>query len=161
MFSNLCHKIIDPITLNISIKLAHDTVPVAYRLFLWNFRNILPFCKNCMQRRKEETVTHCFWECPTVQSAKLWLQKALKILCNFDVLVEIVRFGNLPNTIPRPDFTIILLTEYRYAVWISRCRVRIDNSTPHTEIVLKSLLSRINNRIIIDKYRLSLIDFTN
>lgn len=160
VFSNLCHKVIDPITLNISFKLAHDVVPVAYRLFLWNFRNILPFCKNCTHRRIEETVEHCFWECPTVQLTKLWLIKAITLLCDVNISIEILRFGNLPDTISRPDLAIYLLAEYRYAVWIARCRVRMDNSLPDARIIFKNFLSRINNRIIIDKNRLSLNDFT-
>ena len=150
---------IDPTTLNISFKLAHDVVPVAYRLFLWNFRNVLPFCKNCLTKRIEETVMHCFWECPIIQLTKTWLQKAIKSLCDFDISCEIVRFGNIPRNISRPELALYFLSEFRYAVWISRCKVRLDNCQAHAGTIHKIFLSRINNRIICDKNRLSIQDF--
>ena len=159
VFSNLCNKMIDPTTLNISFKLAHDVVPVAYRLFLWNFRNVLPFCKNCLTKRIEETVMHCFWECPTIQLTKMWLQKAIKSLCDFDISCEIVRFGNIPRNISRPELALYFLSEFRYAVWTSRCKVRLDNCQAHAGTIHKIFLSRINNRIICDKNRLSTQDF--
>ena len=160
VFLNLCNKIIDPTTLNISFKLAHDVVPVAYRLFLWNFRNLSPFCKNCFPKRIEETVTHCFWDCPTIQPTKMWLLKTIKSLCDFDLTIEIVRFGNFSNNSSRPDLALYFLSEFRYAVWILRCKVRLENSPPHAGAILKFFLSRINNRIICDKNRLNVENFT-
>ena len=159
VFSNLCNKIIDPTTLNISFKLAHDVVPVAYRLFLWNFRNVLPFCKNCLTKRIEETVIHCFWDCPIIQITKRWLQKAIKRLCDLNLTSEIVRFGNLPKNTSRSDLALYFLSEFRYAVWISRCKVRLDNSQPQAEMIHKVFLSRINNRIVCDKNRLNTDNF--
>ena len=159
VFSNLCHKVIDTLTINTSFKLAHDIIPVAYKLYVWNFRNILPFCKNCSPRQIPETVTHCFWECPVIQPAKKWLERTLKSICDLNITSEIVRFGNLHDNISRQDLAIYLLTEFRYVVWISRCRVRLDNSKPAAEIVMKGLHARINNRIFVDKNRLSPSEF--
>ena len=159
VFSNLCHKVIDPFTLDISFKLAHDIVPVGYRLYLWNFRNVEPFCKNCLPLHVHETVMHTFWECPTVQPSKLLLIKVLESLCDINLTCEIVRFGNFSQNSSRKDLALLFLTEYRYAVWIARCRVRIDNTKPLAEIVLRNFLSRLNNRIIIDYNRLNDADF--
>ena len=159
VFSNLCHKTIDTFTINTSFKLVHDIIPVAYKLYTWNFRNILPFCRNCSPKQIHETVTHCFWECPVIQPARHWLERTLMSICDLNLSCEIVRFGNFSDSISRPDLAIYLLTEFRYAVWITRCRVRLDNVRPAAEAVLKFMHARINNRIIVDKSRLSPPEF--
>ena len=161
VFTNLCHKIIDPVTINISFKLAHDIAPVAYRLYIWNFKNVIRYCKNCPPTYIDETVYHAFWECPTIQPAKTWLQKVLKSLCDITLTSDIVRFGNFSKNVSRKDLAMFFLTEYRYSVWISRCRVRIHNTKPSAEIVKNAFLSRVNNRIILDHTRLDRTKFNN
>ena len=78
---------------------------------------------------------------------------------NLKLSLEIVRFGNISDTISRQDLAIYLLAEFRHAVWISRCRVRIDNAKPAAETVIKSMHARIINRIIVDKSRLGPCEF--
>ena len=79
--------------------------------------------------------------------------------CDLSLSCEIVRFGNFSDVISRQDLAIYLLAEFRYAVWISRCKVRLDNAKPAAESVIKCMHARINNRIIVDKSRLGTYEF--
>ena len=161
VFSNLCNKIIDPLTLNTSFKLAHDVFPVAWRLRMWDFKHISPYCKNCRPRNLYETVTHTFWDCPTVHLAKLWLQKVFKSVCDIKLTNEIVRFGNVSKNTSNKDLAMFFLCEYRQAVWNFRCKVRMYNAEPLAETVEKMFLAKVNNRIIVDHSRLNCTAFNN
>ena len=56
---------------------------------------------------------------------------------------------------------MFFLTEYRYSVWIARCKVGMTNTKPSAEIVKNTFLSRVNNRIIVDNIRLERTQFIN
>ena len=160
VFSNICHKIVDSNVINVSFKIAHDIIPVNDRLHSWNIYKVQPFCKSCLPKRTREDTIHCFWDCPTIQLAKIWIQKAFRLICNITLTAEIVRFGDLPAHISRKDLAIYFLSEFRYAVWVSRCKYTMDNHfKPTQDTVLQMFISRVNNRIIIDKCRLSQSEF--
>ena len=161
VFANLCNKVIDPVVLNVSFKLAHDIIPVAYKLNSWNFFQVQPHCKNCLPKRINETITHCFWECKTILPAKCYVQKTLTSKCNIDLTSEIVRFTTIPNHTVNKDLAVLILTEYRYSVWNCRCKVQIENKNPLAKSVLELLLARLNNRLVLDFNRFNIIQFTN
>ena len=140
--------------------MAHDIIPVAYKLNSWHFFRVQPYCKNCLPRLVNETVAHCFWECKTIFPAKRYVQKALKSKCDMNLTSDIIRFSNLPDDTVNKDLALLFITELRYSIWICRCRVRIDNTNPLSKLILEMLMSRLNNRLILDFHRLDLTKFT-
>ena len=58
VFKDLACTALDPTTLNVCFKLAHDVLPVAYKLYLWNYP-VVRFCLMC--HTQCETVEHLFY----------------------------------------------------------------------------------------------------
>ena len=158
VFKDLACTSLDPTTLNVCFKLAHDVLPVAYKLYLWNYP-VVRFCLMC--HTQCETVEHLFYFCPFVRPARdlmfSWVHKVSSMVPT----METIRFGPLGADTTCRTTTLVLLAEYRYAVWVCRNKVRFDKKRPVSQEITRYLMARLVNRIHVDRRRLPPDKFAN
>ena len=159
-FANVFDKCIDPSTLNVTFKLAHDALPVAYRLHAYG----MPIDKNCSLCKKEaETVQHLFYYCTQVHKARQLLTKCFRAIIAKGASPEAIRFSILDETIDQMNrkTVLILLSEYRYVIWHMRNLARFEKKNTNSDQVYSLLINRLKFRILTDNSRLPLQAFDN
>lgn len=161
VFSNLCNPVLDPGTITTSFKLAHDVLPVAYRLYLFG----MSVCKMCSFCKKEvETVEHLFYFCSFVQKTKHFLALWFKTIGNMGISLECVRFSVFTHdalSIRNKNALLVLLSEYRFAIWLCRNKARFDNKKIDSIEIAAHFLARIKIRLWTDFQRMSNFNFTS
>ena len=76
-----------------------------------------------------------------------WVHKASGITPT----VEVIRFGPLGADIAARATTLVVLAEYRYAVWVCRNRVRFDKKRAASTDIAQCLMARMINRFHVDR----------
>ena len=108
-----------------------------------------------------ETVEHLFYFCPFVRPARdlmfSWVHKVTSMVPT----METIRFGPLGADTTCRTTTLVLLAEYRYAVWVCRNKVRFDKKRPVSQEITRYLMARLVNRIHVDRRRLPPDKFAN
>ena len=158
VFQDLSHPAIDPATVNVSFKLSHDVLPVAYKLYLWNYPRVVKFCLMC-NSGECETTEHLFFHCSYVEEARDLLGNWLYKTSDIGLTSELIRFGPGDNNIPSRATALILLSEYRYAIWVCRNRVRFDKKRALAADFTGQLVARVTRRLHADHARLSATKF--
>ena len=157
-FRDLKCKHLDPLTLNVCFKLCHDVLPVAYRLFLWNY----PVAKYCSFCRTEcETEDHLFYSCSYVYAIKNTVSTLIEKVSNLTLTTQVIRFGPLSKNVQFRSTALILLSEYRYAIWTCRNRARFDKKQVLPMEISQYFCARLSNRIHVDQRRLPPDRFTH
>jgi exonuclease III len=152
VFSDVSNGALDPATINVSFKIAHDVLPVAYRLYCYN----MPVIKWCSFCKKEiETVEHLFYYCPLVQQCKQYLAQWFKDIGNVGISLICIRFSSFNHKICKicHEVLLILLAEYRFAIWQSRNKARFDNKQIKAKDIAACYLTRVRNRVTTDFHR--------
>ena len=158
VFRNIRDPFLDPLTLTINYKLAHDVVPVAYTLYL---RNITPH-KLCSFCNKEcETVEHLFYFCPFIKESRQYLSIWFKEIAGFDVSPTSVRFSIFSQNVQLKCIQkmLFLLSEFRYSVWFQRNKARFDQKHVTSQQITGLFLYRIKSRVFVEYARLSRLEF--
>ena len=160
VFKNASHSKVDPSLKNVTFKLMHDVLPVAYQLSLYFTTPVDPFCFWC--RIEHETVEHLFYYCPLVKPTRQYLDLWVREITGISLNLELVRFSFYKDLISKTarEALLILLGEYRAVVWNYRNRVRIDNVNPNYLVMQKMFLNKIKLRIRCDFYRLNVFSFS-
>ena len=76
-----------------------------------------------------------------------WVHK----VSNMDPTVETIRFGPLGADTRCRTTTLVFLSEYRYAVWVCRTKVRFVKRQPVSKEITHYLMARLVNRIHVDR----------
>ena len=161
VFSTLCNRFLDPLTLNVSFKLAHDILPVAYPMYLFHMP-VNQFCSFC--KKEMETVLHLFYYCSFVQMCKRFLIRWFRDLGNIGLTPECIRFSVFRSSLSshaRKSALIVMLTEYRLSIWNCRNKARFDKKHMRPVDIAAYFLSRIRKRLWVDFYRLSRDSFVS
>ena len=160
VFTNVSDQCIDPLCINVTFKLAHCVLPVAYRLHSFG----IPIDKLCSFCKCEiETNEHLFMFCPYVQLCKRYLASWLKNVCDCGLSAEVIIFSYFRKQIPKCSLktALIILSEYRNSIWTIRNKTRYDRKI-HTSLDIASLFTkRIKYRMYIDFNRLDCTTFHN
>ena len=160
VWKNLYNSCIDPDVRNVSWKICHDVLYVNYFLFNKNISKdkFCPLCGNV------ETVSHLFLECKFVKPlVKIILSFLRELSANQIKFSEYVfKFSLLPQ-IPKleREICLILLSEFRYAIWINRNLKKHENKNVTPYNLTFQFLNKIKFRILIDRSRLSIESFIN
>lgn len=145
----------DPITTNVSFKLAHDVLPVAYRLYMYN----MPVCKMCSFCKHDiETVEHLFYFCPYVQMTKKFLARWFKTIDGRGISLECIRFSVFSHdalSIACKKILLVILSEYRFSIWLCRNKVRFDHKRMRSIDIAAHFLARIKIRLWTDFKRMT------
>jgi hypothetical protein len=165
VFSDLKCPHLDPTTVDVSYKLAHNVLAVAYRLYQLNYPSVVKFCLMCNAGKVPtgpcETVEHLFFHCSFVETARNLLARWLSKVSSLTLTPEIVRFGPTCRDITNRSTVLVLLAEYRYAIWICRNKVRFDKKQPCASDFTRYFITRVHNRIHVDLFRLPQVAFTD
>ena len=158
VFSNLTSKVLDPVVVDVSFKLCHDVLPVAYRLHCFQ----MSVCKECSFCQKEvESVEHLFYYCTFVQQCKMFLSDWFREILEQGMSLEAIRFSVFRGRVRKDvkDVMLMLLSEYRYAVWMCRNKCRFDNKVLRPKDVTVAFLARVRLRLMLEFARLSEVAF--
>lgn len=114
-----------------------------------------------MCREDCETTEHLFYDCSFVEPARQLLAEWLDAACDLTLSFKVIRFGPLNENVSMDvrNTALVLLSEYRYAIWICRNRVRFDKKVPAVAEFLNFFRSRVVTRIHVDHRRLPLDRF--
>ena len=158
IFKNLTNKILDPVVLDVSFKICHDVLPVAYRLHCFQM-SVAKECSFC--GRDIETIEHLFYYCPFVQQSKMFLADWFREILEQGMSLEAIRFSVFRGRVRKEerDVMLMLLSEYRYAVWMCRNRCRFDNKVSRVKDVTVAFLARIRVRLMVEFARMSEVAF--
>ena len=160
VFENIGNKSIDPLTINVTFKLAHGILPTAYRLhsFGINIDKMCTFCKN-----ENETVEHLFYYCKQIQDCKKILASWFANVSKSGLSRTSVLFSSFSNKFDKNTVNtiMIILSEYRYCIWTMRNKMRFDRKTVVSKDIALYFFNRIKCRIILDMHRLSITEFYN
>jgi hypothetical protein len=158
VFRNLTNRVIDPCVLNVSYKLAHNVLPVAYVLDKYG----MTVCKYCSFCKKEcETVEHLFFYCPFVQTCKYLIDNIFSDVDAGKFCLDHVKFSAFSSSVfgKSKDTLLVCLSEYRYSIWFCRNLVRFDKKRLTQDDVYRFFLSRLRNRILVDFHRMPRFNF--
>ena len=158
LFLDLKCPMIDPITISVTYKLLHNALPTGYNLRHWNIPAVGP-CLYCTP--SFETEEHLFFQCTLVCTAKNWIQNVCFNFFEIDIKQKEIVKGLFDSDVSHRNLALFLLAEYRFAVWSCRNKWRFGHKEQKKNDVLYLLKNRINNRMLIDKKRLSSADFVN
>ena len=158
VFENVCNKNLDPTTVNVTFKLAHGILPVAYRLhsFGINIDKMCTFCKN-----EFETVDHLFFFCRHIQDCKKILASWFFNVSNCGISKFAVLFSSFSNQFEKNvlNTIMILLSEYRHCIWTMRNKMRFERKHYNAKDIAIYFFNRIKCRILVDMKRLGIVAF--
>ena len=157
-FVNIINKNIDPLAINVTFKMCHNVLPVAYRLHRFGIRidKMCTFCK-----RDIETVEHLFYFCSFIQDIKKTLSKFFSKIGGIGFSLDAVRFSIFDKKVTKYHLNtfLIILSEYRHAIWTMCNKIRFEKNNLTKENVLNFFRNKIQCRIQIDFQRLDCYEF--
>lgn len=157
---------LDPFDRNLTWRLIHGVLPVKVKMAGIG----MPVSLACPHCNATETLSHAFYECPTIKP--LWdhvlgffnrlgyprgdfpiygteVDKINKIIFN------IIRYDGSPSS----KLSLILIYTLRFVIWQVRNEVLHERKTYRTINILEKFLNLIKMRIKVDFYRLNLDTF--
>ena len=152
VFKSVFNRCIDPVTFTVSYKLAHDVLSVAYKLCALEMK-IDRRCSFC--KKDAETISHLSYYCTHIHMSKHFLTKCFKTIAGTGFHQDSIRFSLLNSSIDplKTNTLLILLSEYRYSIWIHCNLARFDQKHVQPIQILAHLLARIKLRITLDYSR--------
>ena len=158
-FSNVTNKHIDPLALDVTFKMCHNVLPVAYRLHRFGI-NIDKMCSFC--KKDIETVDHLFFYCIKVQKCKRILASCFLDIGEIGISPNTVMFSVFEKIFPSHilNTLIVILSEYRSTIWKCRNKTRYDKNTHHEMDLANCFINKLKFRITVDFHRFCLYDFS-
>ena len=156
IFESMNKSLIDPIALNITFQLIHGVVPVAYTIHRWG-GNINPNCLLCSECR--ETIEHLFLDCTMNHLAKHFLIHVCYTALGHRITNDDIRYGVTATNSEYKKQILLLISEYRFAVWLARNRWRYDQKAQGFRDSLYTMKRRLQLRLQADHIRLKQMIF--
>ena len=158
VFENICNKNLDPATINVTFKLAHGILPVAYRLHSFGI-NIDKMCTFC--KKEIETVDHLFLYCKHIQDCKKILASWFYNVSNYGISKFAILFSFFSKDFEKNVLStiMILLSEYRHCIWTMRNKMRFDRKNVASKDIAIYFFNKIKCRISVDMKRLGIVAF--